>query len=224
MKKFFPSLIAVKRIISSIPVTDFNRADLETAARTSLELGGFIQPLIVRRTGTELELTYEVIGGHFQYHAACIAREIDYLAGETVGAYIVEPETEAAITQQLAVIPGNAPAPEPMIAPERIATLAPEIETVTVNSANVIDPLSLTEIKIGRTCFNIEFQKEYKGASWWWTCRLISSKTIYDRCVLALTETECGKKQWVLTAKTNAGIQKGRFAWSDNNWQAIANK
>lgn len=222
MKNFFPSLIAVKRVTSNVPATEFNRADLETAARTSLELGGFIQPLVVRRTGTELELTYEVISGHFQYHAACIARDIDYLAGETVGAYIVERETEAAILQQLAVIPANAPTPEP-ITPQEIATPETEVETATINSANLIDPQSLTEITIGRTRFNIEFQKEYKGASWWWTCRLVSSKTIYDRCVLVLTEVECGRKQWVLTAKTNAGVQKGRFTWFENNWQAIAN-
>lgn len=131
MKKFFPTLIAVKRIVSSVPATDFNRTDLEIAARTSLELGGFIQPLIVRRTGTELELTYEVISGHFQYHAACIARDIDYLAGETVGAYIIEPETEAAITQQLAVIPGNTPASEPPIATEEIAQPTPTTEATT---------------------------------------------------------------------------------------------
>src|SRR4028119_1442016 len=109
MKKFLLSLIVVKRIASSVPATAFDRTDLETAARTSLELGGFIQPLVVRRTGTELNLTYEVVSGHFQYHAACIARDIDFLAGETVAAYIMEPETEASITQQLDIIPSNAP-------------------------------------------------------------------------------------------------------------------
>lgn len=132
MKKFFPTLIAVKRITSSVPATAFDRADLETAARTSLELGGFVQPLVVCRTGTELELTYEVISGHFQYHVACIARDIDYLAGETVTAYILEPETEAAITQQLAIIPGNTPveSTSELIAPE-VATLNPAVEVTT---------------------------------------------------------------------------------------------
>jgi hypothetical protein len=224
MKKLLLSFIAVKRIISSVPATAFDRTDLEIAARTSLELGGFIQPLVVRRTGTELELTYEVVSGHFQYHAACIARDIDFLAGETVAAYIMEPETEAVILQQLAIIPGNTPPPE-LIATEEIETADPaEVKTMTTNSANIIDPQSLTEIKIGRTRFNIELKKEYKGASWWWTCRLVSNKTIYDRCVLSLTETECGKKQWVLMTKTNAGILKGRFAWSNNNWQVLAKK
>lgn len=130
MKKLLPSLVAVKRVTSNVPATNFNRADLETAARTSLELGGFIQPLVVRRTGTELELAYEVISGHFQYHAACIARDIDFLAGETVAAYIVEPETEAAIVQQLAIIPGNPPATEP-IATEEITQPTPETEMIT---------------------------------------------------------------------------------------------
>jgi hypothetical protein len=136
MKKLFPSFIAVKRATSNVPATNFNRADLETAARTSLELGGFIQPLVVRRTGTELELTYEIISGHFQYHAACIARDIDFLAGETVAAYIVEPETEAAITQQLAIIPGNAPTLD-LIATEEIAPPAPVATESTTSTTPV---------------------------------------------------------------------------------------
>lgn len=146
MKKFFPTLIAVKRIISSVPATAFDRTDLETAARTSLELGGFIQPLVVRRTGTELELTYEVISGHFQYHAACIARDIDYLAGETVAAYIVEPETEVAITQQLAIIPANAPASEPIVT-EEIAPPAPATEATTSPVSVIEKPVTKPTIK-----------------------------------------------------------------------------
>ncbi len=131
MKKLLPSLVAVKRVTSNVPATNFNRADLETAARTSLELGGFIQPLVVRRTGTELNLTYEVVSGHFQYHAACIARDIDFLAGETVSAYIMEPETEAPITQQLDIIPSNAPTVSEPTATEAPATPAPTAEAPT---------------------------------------------------------------------------------------------
>jgi hypothetical protein len=134
MKKLLPSLVAVKRVTSNVPATNFNRADLETAARTSLELGGFIQPLVVRRTGTELNLTYEVVGGHFQYHAACIARDIDFLAGETVAAYIMEPETEAPITQQLDIIPSNAPTASEPTATEAPATPAPTAETPTLQA------------------------------------------------------------------------------------------
>jgi hypothetical protein len=131
MKKLLPSLVAVKRVTSNVPATNFNRADLETAARTSLELGGFIQPLVVRRTGTELNLTYEVVSGHFQYHAACIARDIDFLAGETVAAYIMEPETEASITQQLDIIPSNVPTVSEPTATETPATPAPTAEATT---------------------------------------------------------------------------------------------
>lgn len=134
MKKLLPSLVAVKRVTSNVPATNFNRADLETAARTSLELGGFIQPLVVRRTGTELNLTYEVVSGHFQYHAACIARDIDFLAGETVAAYIMEPETEASITQQLDIIPSNVPTVSEPTATEAPATPAPTAETPTLQA------------------------------------------------------------------------------------------
>lgn len=162
MKKFLLSLIAVKRIVSSVPATDFNRTDLETAARTSLELGGFIQPLIVRRTGTELELTYEVISGHFQYHAACIARDIDYLAGETVGAYIVEPETEAAITQQLAVIPGNTTTTEPIVT-EEIAPPAPATEVTTSPAPTTEVTATNAAAKTTAPYFQLSFSKMTLG-------------------------------------------------------------
>jgi len=134
MKKLLPSLVAVKRVTSNVPATNFNRADLETAARTSLELGGFIQPLVVRRTGTELNLTYEVVSGHFQYHAACIAWDIDFLAGETVAAYIMEPETDAPITQQLDIIPSNVPTVSATPATDAPATPAPTAETPTLQA------------------------------------------------------------------------------------------
>ena len=134
MKKLLPSLVAVKRVTSNVPATNFNRADLETAARTSLELGGFIQPLVVRRTGSELNLTYEVVSGHFQYHAACIARDIDFLAGETVAAYIMEPETDAPITQQLDIIPSNVPTVSATPATDAPATPAPTAETPTLQA------------------------------------------------------------------------------------------
>jgi hypothetical protein len=122
MKKLHLSLVAVKRITSNVPATEFNLTDLETAALTSLQLGGFITPPVLRRTGTELDLSYEVVTGHFQYHAACIAREIDYLAGETIGCVIIEPETETAIREQLQVIPA---AEKPAIAPTSTTPLAP---------------------------------------------------------------------------------------------------
>jgi len=86
MKKLALSLVAVKRITSDVPATNFNRAELETAARTSLELGGFIQPPVVRRTGDAINMGYEVISGHFQYHAAVIAREWDWENGEPLAA------------------------------------------------------------------------------------------------------------------------------------------
>jgi hypothetical protein len=52
MKKLALTYFAVKRISNSVPATEFNRTDLETAARTSLELGGFVQPPVLRRTGS----------------------------------------------------------------------------------------------------------------------------------------------------------------------------
>jgi hypothetical protein len=66
MKKLALTYVAVKRISSSVPATEFNRTDLETATRTSLELGGFVQPPVLRRTGKMTDMTYTVVSGHGQ--------------------------------------------------------------------------------------------------------------------------------------------------------------
>jgi hypothetical protein len=74
------------------------------------------------------------VSGHFQYHAACIARDIDFLAGETVAAYIMEPETDAPITQQLDIIPSNVPTVSATPATDAPATPAPTAETPTLQA------------------------------------------------------------------------------------------
>jgi hypothetical protein len=87
-KKLMPALVSIRRMISNIPETYFDRSELEAAAAQSLELGGFFDPPVVRREGEN----YQVISGHFEFHAAAIARQIDPQAGETIPAFIVEAE------------------------------------------------------------------------------------------------------------------------------------
>lgn len=95
--KLMPAIVAVKRIYSDISASNFDRAELEIAADTILMLGGFINPPVVRRDGTN----YQVVAGHFQYHAAALAQRLNPIAGENIPALIVEPENEAAMLAQI---------------------------------------------------------------------------------------------------------------------------
>lgn len=100
MKKLFPSLVAVKRITSAVPRSNFAEADLDKLARLILESGGLINPIVVRRNGMD---AYEIVDGDFEYYAAARAKEIEPLKGETIGAFILEEENEELLLQQLEI-------------------------------------------------------------------------------------------------------------------------
>ncbi|MEG4837850.1 ParB N-terminal domain-containing protein [Microcoleus sp. B9-D4] len=101
MKKLFPSLVAVKRITSAVPRSNFAEPDLEKLARLILESGGLINPIIVRRNGMD---AYEIVDGDFEYYAAARAKEIEPLKGETIGAFILEEENEELLLEQLEIL------------------------------------------------------------------------------------------------------------------------
>ncbi|MEG4502491.1 chromosome partitioning protein ParB [Microcoleus sp. F6_B4] len=101
MKKLFPSLVAVKKITSAVPSSNFAEPDLEKLARLILELGGLINPIIVRRNGMD---AYEIVDGDFEYYAAARAKEIEPLKGETIGAFILEEENEELLLEQLEIL------------------------------------------------------------------------------------------------------------------------
>ncbi len=98
MQKLSPSLVAVKKIVSTVPRSNFADRDLEKVAQLILELGGLINPIILRRNGMD---AYEIVDGDFEYYAAAKAREINPLKGETIGAFILEPENEELLLEQV---------------------------------------------------------------------------------------------------------------------------
>ena len=98
MKKLLVSLVLVKKITSTVPRSNFADRDLEKVARLSLESGGLINPIILRRQGMD---AYDIVEGDFEYYAAARAREIDPLKGETIGAFIIEPENEELLLEQV---------------------------------------------------------------------------------------------------------------------------
>ena len=100
MKKLMPARVSVKRIYSDISASNFDRAELEIAADTILMLGGFINPPVLKRDGDK----YQVIAGHFQYHAAVLARQLNPKAGETIPAIVLNAENEVAVLAQLGIL------------------------------------------------------------------------------------------------------------------------
>lgn len=101
MKKLSPSLVAVKKITSAVPRSNFADPDLEKLARLILESGGLINPIIVRRNGMD---AYEIVDGDFEYYAAARAKEIEPQKGETIGAFILEEENEELLLAQLEIL------------------------------------------------------------------------------------------------------------------------
>jgi hypothetical protein len=83
------------------PTEEFDANDLRAAAETSLELGGFVEPPVVRRVGSPLDQKYEIISGQFQIAAAIVARAIDPLRGEIINVIVIEEENEKSIAKQM---------------------------------------------------------------------------------------------------------------------------
>ena len=97
--KFFPKLVNTRRI--DAPTKEFDQDDLRAAAEALLEIGGFVEPPVLRRVGNPLDQRYEVVSGEFQVAAGIVARAIDPVQGEQIWAMIIEEENEAAIAKQM---------------------------------------------------------------------------------------------------------------------------
>lgn len=98
MSRLSPAIVLVKNILCSVPRTDFSDAMIEAGAQLILQLEGVITPLILRREGIE---HYHVVSGYLEYYAALKAKEINLRQGETINAYIIDPDNEATIIQQI---------------------------------------------------------------------------------------------------------------------------
>ncbi len=103
--KLSTSLIAVKKINSPVDRSTFSENDLNSAAASILKAEGLINPLVVKRLSLD---AYEVVNGHLEYYAAVRAREIDPLKGETIGAFIIDSDNEAALKEQVEILRNNA--------------------------------------------------------------------------------------------------------------------
>ncbi len=140
MKKLSPSLVAVKKITSTVPRANFADRDLEKVAQLILELGGLINPIILRRNGMD---AYEIVDGDFEYYAAAKAREINPMKGETIGAFILEPENEEFLLEQVQALRKSAQTEDLVEIPE---TGFLSENTSSQPADSIKNPVSLVEV------------------------------------------------------------------------------
>ena len=140
MQKLSPSLVAVKKITSKVPRDNFADRDLEKVAQLILELGGLINPIILRRNGME---AYEIVDGDFEYYAAAKAREINPMKGETIGAFILEPENEELLLEQVKALRKSAQTGNLVESPE---TGFFDENTSSQPADSIKNPVSLVEV------------------------------------------------------------------------------
>lgn len=93
--------VLVKEINSNVPRSNFSDTEIEKLARSILEVGGVIRPIVVRPTGID---SYEVVEGHLEYHAAVRAKEINGRDGERITAFVMEGPKAEAIQEQVKLL------------------------------------------------------------------------------------------------------------------------
>ncbi len=99
--KLYTSIIAVKRISSDMPRSNFPEEKLAELAGCILEAEGVINPPIVTETGMR---AYKVIDGHFEHYAAVKAKEMDPDKGEMTSVFLAEAENEEALLKQIKLL------------------------------------------------------------------------------------------------------------------------
>ena len=139
MKKLLVSLVLVKKITSTVPRSNFAERDLEKLAQLILELGGLINPIILRRNGMD---SYEIVDGDFEYYAAAKAREINPMKGETIGAFILEPENEGLLLEQVQALRKSAKTENLVDNPETGFLY----ENTSSPADSITNPVSLVEV------------------------------------------------------------------------------
>ena len=140
MKKLFPSLVAVKRITSTVPRSNFAEPELEKLARLILDSGGLINPIILRRNGMD---AYEIVDGDFEYYAAARAKEIEPLKGETIGAFILEEENEELLLEQLEILrkTANTENPSVSVVPQPSSSFEQRLTNIEIRLENRMNEL-----------------------------------------------------------------------------------
>jgi hypothetical protein len=102
--------VDVKDIRSDTARFNFSEDNIDALADVILQGNGIVRPLILKQVSID---TYEVLDGHFEYHASVRAREKDPRKAEMVSAFIVKSSEEELVRKQLELLgslrgtPGN---------------------------------------------------------------------------------------------------------------------
>jgi Predicted RNA-binding protein len=107
-------LVDIQDVSSSQLRSNFSEKDLKNMAELILELGGLIQPLIIKEGGLR---RFEVIEGHFEYYAVVKAQEIDDNL-EMVRAFIINENAENSAKKQLQFLNAREPI-NPIVDPDK---------------------------------------------------------------------------------------------------------
>lgn len=99
MTKF--SLVDVVSIKSKKTRSSFPEEHIEKLARSIVDSGGLLKPLILSQVDLE---SYEVISGDLEFFAAQRAREIDPRKGEMTGAFVFPKKVPESIEAQLELL------------------------------------------------------------------------------------------------------------------------
>lgn len=99
MIKFF--MVDVKDIQVSTKDHNFSPTVIENLADVMLASGGLIKPVILKQVGLQ---SYQLIDGHLEYYAALQAKAKDPRKGEMVNAFVISPDQEDLVRQQVTVL------------------------------------------------------------------------------------------------------------------------
>ncbi|OUD14397.1 hypothetical protein [Thioflexithrix psekupsensis] len=128
-------LVDVPDIESDIPITDFDRQALEVLADKIVETGCLLKPLILKQISP---MQLKVLVGHFEYHAAVLAKQRDkkrILSG-MVSAFVVKKELEMQAIEQATLF-------------QSTVTLQPALETPPI-SPNLPDHSSVNSVDLNQ--------------------------------------------------------------------------
>ena len=93
------TFIPVRKIKPSVSRWNFSDEVVEQAARLVAKVEGLINPILLRREADSE--SYEVLDGNFEYYVAAKACELKPRSCETIAAFIIEPEDEGIIQEQI---------------------------------------------------------------------------------------------------------------------------
>lgn len=94
-------MVDVKDIQVNTTDHNFSPVVIENLANAMLASGGLIKPLILKQVGLQ---NYQLIDGYLEYYAALQAKAKDPRKGEMVNAFVISPDQEDLVRQQVTVL------------------------------------------------------------------------------------------------------------------------